>query len=376
MATPTPTILPTATPTLSPTPEPPLFVFAERPIGDRDIPLCLVLSAPALLFDDIEEAFPGQASSLLLDLTSNELCRLVWADWPQSRHIQFVDGFFYYAAFDDDESAYFVWQDDGRGEGQPLPFTKTVVREQYASYFLFLVAPDGRSLVWSVAADEGERMTGYLMQYAQLDGQRPRRLLQTREQGSFSYYEPLRFTADGRLLYAHQPLGLGGWWGNFHGNYQNLYQLDLSQSGEPELLFACDTLLCLGDISADGRYLAYTLNNQIYVAAVRGELIQTVAPPGADYAGYPTFVADGRLFFSSADLDADGDAAPGYIALLQPPYAGQAEIFYQADNLTVINAIVGDYLYFWQDHDAARIGLERPHEITHYRGATLRGWLP
>jgi hypothetical protein len=96
------------------------------------------------------------------------------------------------------------------------------VREQYASYFLFLVAPDGRSLVWSVAAavaaaavaaaavaaaavaaaDEGERMTGYLMQYAQLDEQGRRRLLQEREQDSFSYYEPLRFTADSRLLYA------------------------------------------------------------------------------------------------------------------------------------------------------------------------------
>jgi hypothetical protein len=260
------------------------------------------------------------------------------------------------------------------------------VREQYASYFLFLVAPDGRSLVWSVAAavaaaavaaaDEGERMTGYLMQYAQLDEQGRRRLLQEWEQDNFSYYEPLRFTADGRLLYAHQPLGLGGWWGNFHGNYQNLYQLDLAQEGEPELLFACDTLLCLGDISADGHRLAYTLNNQIYVAAVDGAWMQTVAPLSADYAGYPTFAPDGRLFFSSADLDADYNAAPDYIALLQPPYDGPAEIFHQADNLTVVNAIVGDYLYFWQNHDAARIGLERPHEITHYRGATLRGWLP
>jgi hypothetical protein len=219
-APPAPTTSPTSTPTITLTPEPPLFVVTERRISGLDVPLCSSASAPALLFDDTEEAFPGQATSLLLDLANNELCRLVWADWPQSHYIQFVGGFFYYAAFDDDESAYFIWQDNGRGEGQPLPFTKTTVREQYASYFLFLVAPDGRSLVWSVAAavaaaavaaaDEGERMTGYLMQYAQLDEQGRRRLLQEWEQDNFSYYEPLRFTADGRLLYAHQPLGLGG----------------------------------------------------------------------------------------------------------------------------------------------------------------------
>jgi len=332
-----------------------------------------------LLFSDTEEAPPGQATYLRYSLSQHELCRLTLAGQPKTGQIMAANGHLYYTVYDWDAESYTIWQDNGRGRSRSLSFATTAVSDQFNSYFRFLVAPDGRTVVWSLFEYEGgaEQTVRNRLWISASDGRDTRLLLDEREDGGMSYYDPLRLTADGQLLLAYQPLGLGGHWSSFNGRYQNLSQLDLDNLNR-QLIFTCETLLCLGDIAPDGRTLAHTdvTAGTINLITWEGEHIQSITPPGRDYLGYPTFAEDGRLFFTSADFNAAGHPAPGYLSVITPPYTSPAEIFYQADQLATVQYIGSDYLFYWQDSGFAALELRPPHAIWHYESAQFQAFLP
>lgn len=378
-STPAPTATATAAPPTATTSPMPQFRLRQQGVDGADVVNCPALATPALLFQDTEEAPPGQATYLLYPPANDALCRLTLVATPRTGQIGLANGLLYYAVYEEAAGHFVIWEDDGVGNGRPLPFTQTAVADFNNSYFRFLVAEDGARLAWSLSSYEGgEGQTSHnQMWLAEIDGRDLRQLYDRREDGGFSYVEPLRFTGDGRLLFAHQPLGLGGSWDRFVGRYQTVYQIDLA-GGNPALLFACDQLLCLGDISADGRYLALTDESarRIQIVTWEGELVQTVIPPGQDYVGYPTFAADGRLFFTSADFDASYNSAPGYLSVMVPPYTEAAQLFYQADNLTVISQIMGNHLLYWQQYEMALLDLAPPHGIVQFANGRFEAALP
>lgn len=357
----------------------PHFTLRQVGVGDGAVADCTAVPTPALLFHDVAGPPPNQAAYLLYGIEGETTCRLTLAARPQTTQVAFANGLFYYAVYDAVGSHYVIWQDDGLGHGRALPFTQTPIGDLNLTHFRFLVAGDGAQLAWSLSTYEGgEWQTAHNQLWAaDMDGLNLRQLRDHRDNGGNSYYDPIRFTAEGRLLYAHQPLGLGGRWNGFVGRYQNLYQLDLN-GDEPELIFACDWLLCLGDVSADGRYLVYTdpTARVIHLVTWAGDLVQSITPPGQAYAGYPTFADDGRLFFTSADFDASFNTVPGYLSVLSPPYNGPAEIFHQADNLTIISQIAGNNLLYRQDYEITRLNLALPHEIVQFVGGRFQGALP
>ena len=378
----TPTAITVATATTAPptaSPPPPWFVTTSIDIDGAAVEPCATPSKTVLLFGDTEEAPPGQATFLRHSLSQHELCRLTLAGQPQTGQIIGAGGYLYYAVYDWEADSYTIWQDNGLGRSRPLPFTTTAVADQFSSYFRFLVTPNSQTLIWSLFEYEGgaEDTVRNRLWMSASDGRNIRLLLDEREDGGMSYYDPLRLTVDGQLLLAYQPLGLGGHWSSFNGRYQKIYQLDLVDLSQ-QLIFDCETLLCLADIAPDGRTLAYTdvTAGTINLITWEGEQIQAITPPGRNYLGYPTFAEDGRLFFTSADLDTNNKAAPGYLSLLMPPYTGPAEIFCQADDLTTVHQISGDHLLYWHNFSIARLDLRPPHAIWQHESGRFQAFLP
>lgn len=212
------------------------------------------------------------------------------------------------------------------------------------TYYLqqFAVTPDESRLAWSSAKPESADNPIALVSTMWIgdgDGGNPVTVFTDMTIGQNRIATPLRFTADGQMLYyTWQPLGLGGGWSAFVGRFDNLYRVPAT-GGEPQKVFDCadqQLFLCIGDFR-DGGTLAYVDGARaIQLIAPDGRAVTSIAAVD-DYAGYPTFSPNGDLYYSTAALPADETdpfaPAPGAIYRVAAPYNGEPEMVASAVGL-------------------------------------------
>lgn len=319
-----------------PTPTPP------PPIGPEGV--CPGIRRPAVIVAN----YDNPSGIVIIDPVSQAQCDVILHQPPFGRIVTAGDAI-YYPAFDPEAKTITVWQLSRDGGSRPLDFTATTM-EQFGP-FNFTVSADASRIAWAWAVVDVEANPENPPYYnnlrvADIDGGNPLTLLERSENSDRRYLEPVRFSPDNTALYyAMQPDGLGGMIFSFSGRYDTMYRLSLA-GGDPELMLACpgdQQSICIGDISADGSYLAVARFGEggVQVLDSSGSPVSTLAPPATDYVGWPVFSPTGQLAFASAVLAQDNDQAPprpnpGYISLVAPPYTGQAETIYSDNSITAL----------------------------------------
>lgn len=319
--------------------------------------LCPEVDHPAVLVANYDD--PSRLG--LVDL-AGQTCDIVLSNLPFGRIVT-AAGHLYYPAFDPDTETVTVWQISPDGSQSPLDFTQVAI-EQFGP-FNITVSPDGTMIAWAqttVDAQVDPPIYRNSLWVARTDGSELVSLFDQVENGERRYLEPVRFGADNAtLFYALQPDGLAGNIFDFSGRYENLYTAPV-RGGEPTLVLACppgptQATPCIGDISADGSLLAYSdpANGLVQVVGLDGSTVSTLTPPATDFVGPAVFGPTGQLAFVSATLTAttgEEDEVltpePGYISLVEPPYAGQPATLL-ADNSVVT-------LWEWLDENHLAYG--------------------
>jgi hypothetical protein len=299
--------------------------------------LCPEVSRPALLL------FNGTNYELNNPL-SGERCRVSLP--PEDIGPEFIAGErIYFLQRDMDGPTVMVSRLNPDGTREPLPETQLTGD----LYFMmqFAVAPDESRLAWShVQPQDGSTSAALLSQLwiGQADGGDAVTVVEEvigEEYEIDAPAKPLRFSADGQILYfTWQPWGLGGMWNFFNGRYHNLYRVSAT-GGEPEKVFDCadfDLFLCLGDFRDDGTLAYIDTDRTIHVIGPDGSEVAAISTVG-DYAGYPTFNANGDLLFSTAILPAENDTfpfpAPGTVYRVPAPYTGRPEVIASGEGLLI-----------------------------------------
>lgn len=319
-----------------PTPTPP------PPIGPEGV--CPGIQRPAVIVAN----YDNPSGIMIIDPASQAQCDVVLHQPPFGRIVTAADAI-YYPTFDPEAKTITIWQLSRTGESRPLEFTATTM-EQFGP-FNFTVSADGSRIAWAwavvdIEADPENPPYYNNLRAAHIDGSNLVTLLEQAENNERRYLEPVRFSADNtHLYYAMQPDGLGGMIFSFSGRYDSMYRLPL-RGGEAELILACpgdQQSICIGDISADGNYLAVARYGEggVQVLDGSGSPVSTLTPPATDYVGWPVFSPAGQLAFVSAVLAQDNDQAPprpnpGYISLVASPYTGQPETVYSDNGVTTV----------------------------------------
>ena len=206
------------------------------------------------------------------------------------------------------------------------------------TYYLqqFTVAADGSRLAWSqsqpVGGEANPMGLSSTMWLADAGGANAMTAFVDIIGGPNHIATPIRFTGDGQTLYfTWQPIGLGGAWSSFNGRYDNIYRLPAA-GGNWEVVFDCadrQLFLCIGDFKDDGTLAYIDAERAIHVVGPDGAEVAAITTAD-DYAGYPTFNADGDLFYSTAVLPQDDSAvpfpSPGTVYRVAAPYTGSPEV--------------------------------------------------
>ncbi len=293
--------------------------------------LCPDIQRPAVLVADYE----NPSGLILIDPHSQAQCDILLLQPPFGR-IMSAAGNIYYPVFDPEAQTITIWQVSPAGAQTPLTFT-AVTMEQFGP-FNFALSYDGTKIAWARTMVDFEVEPPLYrndLWVADIDGTNQVALLEQVENKEARYVEPIRFAQDNStLFYALQPDGLGGSIFSFSGRYDSLYSLP-AVGGQPQLLYACspeENPICIGDVSPDGRTLAYTQPGEgvVQVMSSDGNLINTFPAPTTDYVGRAVFGPTGTLAFVSATLSQAGNEElprpnPGYISLIEPPYTGQLQ---------------------------------------------------
>jgi hypothetical protein len=318
---PTPTTATALEPTAMPTPE--------------SNTLCPDVPRPALLL------FNGTNYELTNPL-SGERCRVSLP--PEDIGPEFIAGErIYFLQRDMDGPTVMVSRLNPDGTREALPETQLTGD----LYFMmqFAVAPDESHLAWSRVEPQGDSTSAAILSQlliGQADGSQAVIIVEEvvgEEYAIDAPAKPIRFSADGQtLFFTWQPWGLGGMWNFFNGRYHNLYRV-FATGGEPEKVFDCvdlELFLCLGDFRDDGTLAYIDTDRIIHVIGPDGSDVAAISTAG-DYAGYPTFNANGDLFFSTAILPAADGAfpfpAPGTVYRVAAPYTGEPEAIASAEGL-------------------------------------------
>jgi hypothetical protein len=320
--------------------------------------LCPEVNRPAILIADYE----NPSNLILVDPETQTRCDILLPQPPFGR-IMTDAGNIYYPVFDPEAETVTIWQLSSDGEQLPLTFTG-VPAEQFGP-INFVLSDDGAKIAWGRAVTNFEADPPIYhndLWVANIDGSEMVSLLEQVENSESRYVEPVRFSRDkGTLYYALQPDGLGGSIFSFSARFDNLYEVSTG-GGQGQLLFDCATELaetpfCIGDISPDGNYLAYTQPDQglVKVLGHDGSVVADLTPPTTDYIGPALFGPGGDLVFISATLvEAETDEpglpqpSPGYLSLLRPPYTGQAETLLTDDRVAT--------LWEWLDENRVAFG--------------------
>lgn len=229
-------------------------------------------------------------------------------------------------------------------DGKIEPLTATQAAGDVYYLMQFAVAPDESRLAWSQMRPQDDPNAMGLfstMWLAAADGRDAITVFEDVLDGQNHIATPIRFSADGQtLFFTWQPIGLGGMWNAFNGRYDNLYRIPAA-GGELEKIFDCadmELFLCVGDFRDDGTLAYIDTERAIHVLGPDGAEQATI-PTDGDYAGYPTFNANGDLFYSTAILPADPNdfpvPSPGTIYRVAAPYVGEPAVVAQAPGLLV-----------------------------------------
>jgi hypothetical protein len=306
-----------------PTPEPPEI----GPDG-----LCPEVKRPAMLVADLENP-----SRLMLIDPDGQQCEILLSHLPFGRIVTAM-GSIYYPAFDPDAETVTIWQLNPDGAQTPLDFT-TAALEQFGP-FNFTVSSDGSKIAWAQTEVDPEvdpPLYRNSLWTANTDGSNLVTLLDKAENSEQRYLQPVRISLDNNaLFYALQPDGLGGTIFSFSGRYDNLYRQPVG-GGQTQLLFACpsgteNVPTCIGDISADGTFLAYSQPGEagVQVIGVDGSPVSKLTPPATDFVGPAVFGPTGNLAFVSATLtEVSGEEGevpvpnPGYLSFVPAPYTAE-----------------------------------------------------
>jgi hypothetical protein len=340
-ATPNGAVEPTSLPAtdVPPTAEPPAPTeppTAEPSATPEPVPtvLCPEALRPALLL------FTGTAYELLNPL-SEERCRIplpaddIGPEFTAGDRIYFIQR-------DIEASSAVISRLNPDGTIEPLPATQAEGDVYYLMQFA--AAPDESRLAWSqMRPQDDPNALGFLstLWLAAADGSDAVTVFEDVIDGQNHIATPIRFSADGQtLFFTWQPIGLGGMWNAFNGRYDNLYRIPAA-GGEPEKIFDCADLelfLCVGDFRDDGTLAFIDTERAIHVLGPDGAELAAINT-GGDYAGYPTFNANGDLFYSTAVLPVDPDGfpvpSPGTIYHVAAPYTSEPVVVAKAPGLLV-----------------------------------------
>jgi hypothetical protein len=276
---------------------------------------------------------------------SNEPCTLYLSPPPMGDP-QFAGDSLYWKSFDHEEEWVMVWRydstyvptDDVYPQHPFLRHTRTNTSIGKAGLFDFVVAEDGKTLVWSYTDPQpyDDNEIGYVQSIygAETSGpidQRPPVEIWfdfvPEGDSPAKIVRPRVISADGELVYySLEPVGLGRQWPEPLGRYTSLYAISTWWDAFPEMLFDCgNEFWCLSDFSAAQDILVSIQDGVIQIIALSsGELIRELQPPSAYPLVRNALIApDGTLAFlgvamgSSANGDPPEDAA---IFLIEPPY--------------------------------------------------------
>lgn len=317
---PAPTETPAAEPTATPKPEVAV--------------LCPDVPRPALLL------FTGTAYELNNPL-SGERCKVPLP--AEDLGAEFVAGDrIYFMQRDMDAASAVISRLDPDGTIEPLATTEATGDLYYLMQYT--VASDESRLAWSQAKPQDDPSSMELlttMWIGTADGNDAMTVFEDVSGGQNRLATPIRFSADAQtLFFTWQPIGLGGVWSAFNGRYDNLYRMPAA-GGELEKIFDCDDLelfLCVGDFRDDGTLAYIDLDRVVHVLESNGTELAAITTDG-DYAGYPTFNADGDLFYTTAVVPTDSETfplpSPGTIYRVAAPYTGEPSLVAQSPGLLV-----------------------------------------
>jgi hypothetical protein len=313
--------------------------------------------------------YDNPSALIVIDPNSQAQCDVVLHQPPFGRLLS-TAGYIFYPVFNPDTKTITIWQLAQTGENRALDFT-SVVMEQFGP-FNYTVSADGSRIAWAwtavdVEADADTPPYYNNLRVANIDGSNQVNLLEQVENNERRYVEPVRFSQDNTVLfYAMQPDGLGGMIFSFSGRYDTMYRLPLVE-GVAELIYACpqdQQSICIGDVSADGNFLAIARHGQgmVEVLDSSGNQVSTLTPPTTDYVGWPVFSPGGKLAFVSVTLAQENDQAPprpnpGYVSVVEPPYTGQPQTIFSDNSVaTVWEWLDETRLSYGSMDDAGNIG--------------------
>lgn len=223
----------------------------------------------------------------------------------------------------------------------------------------FLVSPDGDRIVWSVTEPDGDN--GHGTQIAsrcrivitQSDGTAGRTVLEVTKEDS-CHLLPLAWTSDRETIFLARVLieGGGAFVPTFPSRYSELHQLDFS-TGELRRVVpfeegeSCSR--CIGDISPDGRWLAYhTGDGSLIVRDLTAGEERTVAGAGsARSVCHARFSPNGRHLVYT-EVEPGRDAPDGFdvarTLMVAVPFSGERQVL--ADSAEAVDWATG-----WLDDD-------------------------
>jgi hypothetical protein len=273
---------------------------------------CPEVTRPALIL-----FIPGEKYILTNPLTG-ETCDLTFPE-PNPGSVQAAreaanESLFYYAAEGEGDGVVAIHRLQPDGTVTPLPFT-ALDNTQRSFTYGFVVSEDSSLVAWSSSSvnsnDQGVVASDLWVanvatgQVTQLASNRST----ANSDGFHRGLLPIRFSDDNTLLvYTLQPIGIGGAWSSFVGNYDSLMTISAT-GGEPTVVFDCAAeglFLCIGDFDMFGREFGTIVYvdpeaQAIIARQANGDLINTLNVAD-EYVAYPTFSPNGELIFYSADL--------------------------------------------------------------------------
>lgn len=246
----------------------------------------------------------------------------------------------YFVAFDSEAGTNVVSRLNADRSVEPLEPTRATGDVYYLLRFT-VAANEGR-LAWSRMATQADASATALLGSLWIgaaDGSEATAVFENQMGGESRIVAPIRFTADGAMLYyTWEPIGLGGAWNAFNGRYDNIYRVPVA-GGAPEKVFDCadaGLFLCAGDFLDDGTVTYIDIDRTIHIVGLDGTPLAAI-PTTGDYAGYPTFSPSGDLYYSEAVLSGDTLSlplpAPGTVYTLASPYTGVPAVVASADGL-------------------------------------------
>lgn len=258
----------------------------------------------------------------------------------------------FWQSYDYETETAMLWQYDptdthivkGEPGHLPLLFTQIEVASSFSGLISFVVSADARQIAWSRTTPiYDDASSGYVYQQEvwvagipsfdvlkvidrsvpEIDGLP--RIIRLRALSQVS----------NTLYFSEEPVGLGATWPRPYGKYTNLYAIP-TEGGTPEVIYECITdHWCISDFSEQHDLIAYVEDSTLYLAALDGGPVATLAPEiPFDHVGQASIGPQGDVVFivvtgevsglySQLDAEVFGDhAAPNqvYVYHLPSPY--------------------------------------------------------